>query len=290
MTEPRPEPRVVVCADTEGYSKRTSDSQLAARRQLRESLHTACERIGFGFDSIPAQDSGDGTMALAPRDVGLETMVVDFVRELRMELRRRNRRLIPEERVRLRLALHFGHVRIDGTGYAGRAPIVAARLIDLPEARQALRDAPDTDLVLIVSDFVYQEVVVDRLRGLDPDDFVRIEAKTEKYEGVCWLLRPETTGQPPRSFPTTAVPFPGFPGLSDPPGPASAGSPPADPAESPSGPAGTTGTKQPSQPPSPLPLSSGGSRLSIGNLGITTQGDGTTLHIYDDNSRKGSRT
>ncbi|MFD0852525.1 hypothetical protein ACFQ07_09840, partial [Actinomadura adrarensis] len=77
-------------------------------------------------------------------------------------------------------------------GYAGDAVIACFRLLDSPQAKVALRDHPERELVTIISDGLFKDVVRHGFRGLRPADFreVRCEMPDKEFAETAWLHLP----------------------------------------------------------------------------------------------------
>lgn len=86
-------------------------------------------------------------------------------REFREGLHEYNRHANAKARLRMRVAVHEGVTYIGENGFAGTAVNTVCRLRDSHEAKDALNDAHG-DLVLIVSDRIYQDVIC----GIDTID------------------------------------------------------------------------------------------------------------------------
>jgi hypothetical protein len=183
-------PFTVVAADISAWSGRPSLLQLELRAGLIEVLEEACRAAALDRARWRRQDKGDEELALVPADVPVAAVVADLTRELGTALARYNRSRNHLGRMRLRVAMHHGNAHIDGTGFAGPAPVVASRLLDAQQLRQALNVADDADLALIVSDYVYEHAVRERYRGLDPDAFQRVQVEVKRFTAVAWVHVP----------------------------------------------------------------------------------------------------
>ncbi|ABW14860.1 conserved hypothetical protein [Parafrankia sp. EAN1pec] len=104
-----------------------------------------------------------GELAVFPPGIDEDRVVSDFVRELRRTLVRVNAESAP--RLRLRVALHQGITRVDEQGYGGRAVVKACRLRDADILDRELAEHPESDLVLIVSGELFDDVTGDDVTG-----------------------------------------------------------------------------------------------------------------------------
>jgi hypothetical protein len=102
--------------------------------------------------------------------------------------------------VRLRMSLNLGPVTIDGTppDANGAARNDLHRLLDSKPLKQAMDDSdPEvTNLVSILSDRVYQDVLVGGYSRLRPGACTRVEATVsgKAFHQVAWLYVPSPSG------------------------------------------------------------------------------------------------
>lgn len=210
-----PVPRSLFAVDIEGYSRRDNQSQAELRKKLREVCDEAFSRARLAPED--RQDQGDAFLFLFQPDVSKALLVSDLVREIGTALRLSNRNWLPEARMRLRVAAHYGEVHLDGTGYAGESVVAVMRLLDAQPLRDALKTAPD-DLVVIVSEPMYRDVVRHQYRGMDPSDYVQVQISRKEFSQPAWIrvpgAQPGPGSEPPGG---TRPPGPDSPGPSTPP-------------------------------------------------------------------------
>jgi hypothetical protein len=175
--------------DAEAYSGRTSPRQRDLQRRISDVLYYAAESVGFAPGELWVQPQGDGGLLRFPVEIDEAATVAGLIRELRIELAAINRDLVPEAQVRMRLALHVGLSQDAELGLAGEAPVLVSRLLNSPELRALLRRAADTPLVSIMSDALFRDLVVNRLRGLDPEEWesVQVVDSAKKFECAAWM-------------------------------------------------------------------------------------------------------
>ncbi len=190
-----PVPRSFVAVDIEGYSGRDNLGHLELREALRRVCDEAFHRIGVSPDA--RQDQGDAFLILIRPGVSKARLIDDLVRELVTALRLFNRNRLPHARMRLRVALHAGEVHLDGTGFGGESVVAVMRLIEADALRDALKTAPD-DLAVIVSGQLHRDVVLQRYRGIDPDEYREVQVSRKQFSQPAWIRVP---GLPTRSRP-----------------------------------------------------------------------------------------
>ena len=191
-TDDHPRRFCLLSTDIENYSGFDNDRQVTAQKQLRDILDRAARQAGVARERWTTQANGDGELALVPGDVSEAALVSDFVRELDDELSRYNRDRVREARLRLRLAVHHGLAVIGENGFPGVDVVHVARLVDADEVRTALRDDRHANLVVVVSDRLYGDIVVQRYRGLRPEEFTRIivDRPAKGFTAVAWVRVP----------------------------------------------------------------------------------------------------
>lgn len=209
-----PVPRSLVAVDIEGYSSRDNQGQAELRKKLREVCEEAFSRTRISPDS--RQDQGDSFLFLFQPDVSKALLASDLIREIGTALRLSNRSWLLEARMRLRVAVHYGEVHLDGTGYAGESVVTVMRLLDAQPLRNALKTAPD-DLAVIVSEPMYRDVVRHQYRGMNPSDYVQVQVSHKEFSQPAWIrvpgTRPDSGAEPPGGTPP---PEPNSPGPSAP--------------------------------------------------------------------------
>ena len=103
----------------------------------------------------PMADRGDGVLILIkPHDDVPKTVLLGlFIPVLAALLAEHNATVTrPALRMRLRAVVHAGEVHDDGKGFYGEDLDVAFRLLEAQKVKGALREAPTSPLVLVVSE------------------------------------------------------------------------------------------------------------------------------------------
>jgi hypothetical protein len=189
-----PDRRLLVCVDLERYSRQDNLRQYQSQRILRDVLDEAVAEIGLDRDAWTTQQGGDGELAILPAQTPEPPVIGALAPALDRALRERNRSLVPEAKVRLRLAVHQGLVHLDGaTGFPGEAVVDVCRLCDSQPARRALAAFPAAATVLIVSETVYRDVVAHGYAGIRPERFraVRISTAGKGFRATAWIFVPD---------------------------------------------------------------------------------------------------
>ncbi|GAA3133285.1 hypothetical protein [Streptosporangium carneum] len=183
--------RVCVAVDLERYSSRIAVEQHRAQHELREILDNLSADLGR--ERWLTQDQGDGELALLPPGINESHFVPTLVRSLGAALHRINRPLADDARLRMRVAIHEGLTLVAGKGFAGSAVVTVCRLRDAPPLRKALDDDPDALLALVVSQRIYEDVIVEHdLYDLPADVFrrVSVEIPQKGFAAEAWITVP----------------------------------------------------------------------------------------------------
>lgn len=182
-----------MAADVEKYSRLDTPGQEAFQADLVRVLEDAAALSGLDRTTWERQPQGDQEFAVLPLDAQESVVVGSYVRNLAIRLGERNANLAESERMRLRLAIDFGVARTAALGYSGPAPVSVARYLNADQLKRVLGSLDSTDLAVIVSDRVYQDVV--RLRGegqgLDPSRYVKVHVREKEFSGYGWIHVPE---------------------------------------------------------------------------------------------------
>ncbi|WP_155369057.1 hypothetical protein [Catellatospora vulcania] len=154
-------------------------------------LASAAASARLSRDDWEIQQEGDGQLALVPLDETEPRFVDEFMQHLDNELARHNRQLVPEARLRLRVALHHGVAYAADNGFAGDAVITVSRLINSQVCRRALAES-DSNLVLLLSEEMYKDVVVAEHTTRLAGEFQQVTIDEEKVFTEAWLWTPGT--------------------------------------------------------------------------------------------------
>jgi hypothetical protein len=204
--------RLCMAYDIEAYSGKGTRRELAAQEQLAGLLDYAFTEAGLARGSVQVQEQGDGGLALLPTgglptgetgglpageapslpDLDEPRMIVRLIRAVETGLAENNEALLPDRRMRLRLALHQGVVHRASHGYAGPAVTEVCRVRDSGAVRDALAGSAGY-LVVAVADGLYRDVLADGPYGLPGSAFVRVMAESKMYSAPAWVYLPGDT-------------------------------------------------------------------------------------------------
>ncbi|MEO3859346.1 hypothetical protein [Acrocarpospora sp. B8E8] len=184
------ERRLVVSVDVKGYGGQTANWQGRIQTDLIGVLDRAAERAGLDRATWARQAAGDGELAVLPPTEPEPRVVDDFPRHLVAELRRYNRDVPGDRRMRLRLALDYGPAIVGANGFTGAAPVIAGRLCDSKPVRTAL-DVTGAALAVILSKRVYSETVAQEHTSLDATMFRKVAVSVKDFVEDAWVWVPD---------------------------------------------------------------------------------------------------
>jgi hypothetical protein len=175
-------------ADMERYSALSSVLQNRAQGAFLDALDAAGTAAGLDRGAWRRQSSGDGELAVLPADVDEPALLSAFLVKLDGQLRAYNAGR--EARVRIRVSVHQGLIFQDSrNGFAGEAVNTAARLVDAPALKRALRAFPAAAVACIVSEGIHRDVVAGGYEGIRPERFrrLRVVLADKGFDEWAWL-------------------------------------------------------------------------------------------------------
>ncbi|WEV26348.1 hypothetical protein OYE22_14955 [Streptomyces sp. 71268] len=189
---------LVISVDARRSGEYEDADKPSMRAQLYRVLEAAFGQARVARDAVHLEDRGDGVLASVASRVPVTRLLGLWLVEVHEHLRHENRGL--SRPLGLRVGLHVGPVRHDERGISGRAVDLACRLADSPVAR-ALLDAERADLVLVVSDALYEDVVRGGGKYIDAAHYSATRLRLKEGEVTAWFRLP---GRPAPRIPATA--------------------------------------------------------------------------------------
>jgi class 3 adenylate cyclase len=185
---------LVIAVDIENFSRLDTLAQSSVQARLSRVLDMAASRACLERTKWHRQLRGDGELAVLPPDTDVAWVVADFPHQIGEELKDGG-----HPRLRLRMAMHYGTLTAGDFGPVGDAPIVACRLLDARSTRRVLAAEPDSDVVLVVSQRLFEDVVTTRFHGLCPERFrqMKVSAKKSTYTGYLCVGSPRALTSDP---------------------------------------------------------------------------------------------
>ena len=151
--------RFVVFGDICGSGTLGMAEKELHRAAMYAAFDEAYGSVGVEPGTFHQEDRGDGILAALRPDVPPTLMVGRWIDTLYESLRAHNTGR--SRRLRLRIGMNAGLVAQDGHGLVGRAVDLAARLCDSAPAKRIMAESPEVDLLIVVSDWLYGNVVAE---------------------------------------------------------------------------------------------------------------------------------
>ncbi|MBP2322149.1 hypothetical protein JOF56_002534 [Kibdelosporangium banguiense] len=182
--------RLLVAADAVGYGRWHDYQQLAIQRHMIDILDYAAAMSKLRRGTWERQAVGDGELAVLPEDEPEHIVVDTFIRQVDVALARHNTLLLPEARLRLRFAVHFGRIMPGDNGYAGPGPVEVSRMLNSAPLRRAIAEIPEANLALMVSGNIFKDTIEPLHTTLRPAEFYRVHVMEKEFEADAWLWIP----------------------------------------------------------------------------------------------------
>ncbi len=191
--------RGILGIDIEGFNRPewTDPTRARLRARLHRLVDQAIAVAEIALSSTVRTDTGDGLWLLVSSEVSTARLLHPLVSRLASGLAGDNQQVPAAERLRLRVAVHAGEVLHDPYGHTGASFNHAARLLDAEATRAVLAASPTADVVLVVSDTVYEGVVRHGYEGIDPAGWQPIRIHAKETTTRAWVHLPGLAAQPP---------------------------------------------------------------------------------------------
>jgi hypothetical protein len=182
----------IVVVDIAGSGALNGPAKQAVRADLYRLLESALLESEISPESVVSEDRGDGVYLLVGSDVPVGQLLHPFISVLDAGLAARE---VGDPRLRLRLVIHDGQVARDANGSSGVDVDLAFALVDAQQLRDALTDAPDGRLAVVVGDTLYRSVVCGHAE-LDETAFRMRLLRTKRGEIRAWITVTGAARQP----------------------------------------------------------------------------------------------
>lgn len=182
-----PQHRSILVIDVSGFGRLDNRMQLNLRAVLGASVRAAFRAAGVAWFRLAVEDRGDGMIVLVPARVSKLDLLDPVLPRLTAAVRAYNASAGTTARIRLRVSLHAGEVLRDAAGWVGADVNLACRLVNGEPVYQRLRADDGADVVLVVSDLIYQGVVRHGYREVDPGRFTPVRVLAKEVDVTAWL-------------------------------------------------------------------------------------------------------
>lgn len=156
------------------------------RLLIREALFRMTQKAMQGFPDAASEDRGDGFLTVVPPNASTARVLDRLLKELPAALEMHNSIQDEPTRFKLRLAVNVGPVVSHIYGVSGEAIIVAARLVEAPDFKDALATST-ASLGVIASPFVYETVVRHSADPREAASYSKVPVEVKETETTAWM-------------------------------------------------------------------------------------------------------
>jgi len=201
-----PEHRGILALDIQGFGRleRTNLARARMRTGLHRILGNAMTAAEIAPEHVEQTEYGDGVLVLLGPQVSKARLLHPVLPRLLSGLARYNRTAPDAARLRLRVVVHAGELLRDAHGITGEDLILAFRLLDAEVVHVRLAQAV-ADLVLVVSDAIYQGIVKHGYARIDPAVFHPVWVTAKETRTRAWLHVPGAGRQGTRPAPASVA-------------------------------------------------------------------------------------
>jgi class 3 adenylate cyclase len=171
--------------DVAGYATRPTHMQERVQRRLMALVCAVLDELGVRLRDTDRQGMGDGLVLFLPGELDALRALPVLIRSMAAHLAVDNNEF--QDRLRLRMAVDIGFVGLAHLGFAGVTVTYLGRLLDSEPLREWSTDHSDNDLAVVVSDRLHSFVVAEKVLGLPPAQFERVDVKVKEFAGAAWL-------------------------------------------------------------------------------------------------------
>jgi hypothetical protein len=179
--------------DIAGFTRpdRDDDIRLHLHEELYRILEKALGSSGIPWAGCSREDRGDGVLIVVPPGTACKAIIDPLPERLRGLIRRHNHVSSAAATFQLRAAAHIGPVDHDGNGFIGSDINFLFRMLDSRPLKRALTGS-SPELALIVSDYVYRNVVCRYPTLASPDTFQPARFQVKYTRARAWTYLPGT--------------------------------------------------------------------------------------------------
>ncbi len=185
----------VFAVDIAGFTgaHRDDDIRLYLHEELYRILEKAFDGSGIAWNCCFHEDRGDGVLVVVPPGIACTGIIDPLPERLRGLIRRHNHVSCEAAGIQLRAAAHIGPVDHDGHGFISSDINLLFRMLDAYPLKRALTGS-GAELALIISDYVYRNVVCRYPSLVTPDAFKPVRFQVKYTRAAAWTYLP---GPPP---------------------------------------------------------------------------------------------
>jgi len=181
----------MLAVDIAGFTRQDRDDDIRGylHEELYGLLRKAFDDSGIPWAECHWEDRGDGALVVVPPAISPKGIIGPLPERLRALVRRHNHVSRPSAAIQLRAAAHIGMVIHDGNGFVGSDVNLLFRMLDARALRRALA-ASSAELAMVVSDYVYRNLVCRYPSLVSPDAFQEVRFQVKRTRAQAWTYLP----------------------------------------------------------------------------------------------------
>lgn len=176
-------PRLGFVLDVVSYGRRGAPQQKDIDERLRTLVAVVLADIEA--ERADTEPNGYGRLVVLPAGTDPTRALPALLMAMEGRLGQDNARF--RDRMRLRMAIGSGLVGVEPAGLSGPLKVDLNRMADCPSLRNAVDTQPDADLLVLISDAVYDDVIRPGFVPPDLGPFRRVEVSVPEFTAVAWL-------------------------------------------------------------------------------------------------------
>jgi hypothetical protein len=184
---------VLFAVDIVGFTRPDRDDEIRfyLHDQLYKFLQKAFDDSGIPWADCFCEDRGDGALIVVPPGIAGKGIIDPLPERLRSLIRRHNHLSCAAADIQLRAAAHIGPVDHDGHGFVGSDINLLFRMLEARLFKRAIA-ATGAELALIVSDYMYRNLVCRYPSLVSPDAFRTVRFQAKQTRARAWTYLPGT--------------------------------------------------------------------------------------------------
>jgi hypothetical protein len=181
----------MLAVDIAGFTRQDRDDDIRGylHEELYGLLRKAFDDSGIPWAECHWEDRGDGALVVVPPTISPKGIIDPLPERLRALVRRHNHVSRPSAAIQLRAAAHIGMVVHDRNGFVGSDVNLLFRMLDARALRRALA-ASGAELAMVVSGYVYRNLVCRYPSLVSPDAFQEVRFQVKRTRAQAWTYLP----------------------------------------------------------------------------------------------------
>lgn len=170
--------------DIVDYGRRDSPAKESLQRRLAAVVRLVLEELAV-LAETERQGTGDGVLVVLPARLDVQRALPVLLQSMAERLALDN--TVSQDQMRVRMAADVGPVGLAELGFSGAMVTNMGRLLDSRPLRRWTAERQEQDLVVAVSDSLYQFVVAEGVPALARAQFTRVQVRAKELSTAAWL-------------------------------------------------------------------------------------------------------